>query len=219
MGIKYLAKVPALLFCMFFLTSSVAVAADNPEISYDGLVRKHDAKAAAVYVKPGADFSIYKRVRILDVYIAFKKDWQREHRGVTKNDMERIKRRLAEMFREVFVDVLEKGGYPVVYEDGDDVLLIRPAIIDLDITAPDVMTAGRSRTYVTSAGAATLYIELYDSTTGEILARAIDRKSGRNYGSWRMSSSVTNSAEARRILKQWARMLKEGLDRAEGKRE
>lgn len=209
----------AMVICMHFMTASVAVAQDMPDTSYDGLVRKQNTKAAAVYVDPQADFSVYKRIKILDVYIAFKKNWQREHRGVRERDMERIKQDLAKLFREVFVKVLEKGGYPVVDETGDDVLLVRPAIIDLDITAPDVQSAGRSQTYVTSAGAATLYIELYDSTSSDLLARAIDRKAGRDYGSWQMSSSVTNTAEARRILKQWATMLKEGLDRAEGKRE
>jgi hypothetical protein len=35
-------------------------------------------------------------------------------------------------------------------------LLLRPAIIDLDITVPDSMSAGRSRTFTASTGAATL---------------------------------------------------------------
>ncbi len=207
-----------LIFCGVLLTSTVLAKGPPPETTHDGLVLKRDSKVAVVYVNPEADFSQYKKIQILDVYVAFKKHWQREHR-VSKGDMNRIKRRAAELFRNVFVEVLEEGGYPVVYENGEDVLLVRPAIIDLDITAPDTMKAGRSRTYAANAGAATLYIELFDSNTSAILARAIDRKAGRsNYGSWRMTgTSVYNSAEARKILKNWATLLLGALESAQGK--
>jgi len=69
--------------------------------------------------------------------------------------MEKIKADVAELFREVFTEKLGMdGGYEIVEAAGDDVLLVRPAIIDLDITAPDTMSAGRSRTYTSSAGTA-----------------------------------------------------------------
>lgn len=207
-----------LIICGVCFTGTVLAKEPPPETTHDGLVLKHDSKVALAYVNPEADFSQYTKIQILDVYVAFKKNWKREHR-VSKGAMNRIKRRASELFRNVFVEVLEEGGYPVVYENGEDVLLVRPAIIDLDITAPDTMKGGRSRTYVANAGAATLYIELFDSNTSAILARAIDRKAGRsNYGSWRMSgSSVYNSAEARKILKNWATLLLGALNDAQGK--
>lgn len=165
------------------MTGVVLAQGSPPETTHDGLVLMRDSKVAVAYVDPEADFSQYKKIQILDVYVAFKKHWQRQHR-VSKNDMERIKRRVKELFRNVFVEVLEGGGYPVVYENAEDVLLVRPAIIDLDISAPDTMKPGRRIIYVANAGAATLYIELFDSNTSDILARAIDRKAGRNnYGS------------------------------------
>ena len=74
--------------------------------------------------------------------------------------MERIKADVAKLFNEVFKERLEMNdGYKVVGEAGEDVLLLRPAIIDLDITAPDVPSGGRTRTYTSTTGAATLYIE------------------------------------------------------------
>ncbi len=94
-----------------------------------------------------------------------------------------------------------------------DVLLLRPAIIDLDINAPDRPTAGRSRTFTASAGAATLFIELFDSVNGTIIGRAIDRQAARRAGgrmSW--SNGVTNSAEARRMFRHWADVLRDFLD-------
>ncbi len=59
------------------------------------------------------------------------------HPGVRTRDMERIKRDLADEFRTVFTQELENGGFPVVEAPDDHVLLIRPAIIDLNVAAPD----------------------------------------------------------------------------------
>jgi hypothetical protein len=122
--------------------------------------------------------------------------------------MERIKADVATLFERVFSERLEAAGYPVVDVMGDDVLLLRPAIIDLDVTAPDLNTAGRTRNFTASTGAATLYIELYDSVTGDILGRAADRQSVRNAGgniSW--SNSVSNMADANRMIGRWADRL------------
>ena len=94
----------------------------------------------------------------------------------------------------------------------DDVLILIPALIDLQITAPDVKTAGRVDQYVTSAGSATLYLEMYDSVSGEILARLIDRRNMQNYGAARWANSVTNRADATRMFRRWASLLRQAMD-------
>jgi len=128
--------------------------------------------------------------------------------------MERIKSRVSELFNTVFIDVLEADdGFEIVDVPGDDVLLIRAAIIDLDITAPDTQRAGRSRTYTASSGAATLFIELFDSVSGQIIGRAVDRQAARQPGnmmSW--NTSVSNTANGRRVFTRWAGTLREFLD-------
>ena len=63
------------------LCTSLVVAADKlPETSHDGLVLQKDTELAAVYIKPGADFSGYDKLAILDCFVAFKKNWQRDQR-------------------------------------------------------------------------------------------------------------------------------------------
>jgi len=195
------------------------------EVTHDGLHLVPGSEVALAYVKPEADFSVYDRVVILEPYVAFKKGWERDHRGgttlfrVTKKDMEEIKRRMAKLFREVFEGTLAAGdGYPVVGKADDDVLLLRPAIIDLDVTAPDVDRPARSRVYTSSAGAATLYLEIYDSVSGEILARVIDRQAGRDNMNFQHSSRVHNSTEAQRALSKWAKLLRQRLDEIHGKK-
>ena len=194
--------------------------------TYDGLTLVPDSTVAVAYVDPDADFSIYDKIMILDCYVSFRKDWEKDHTRssgsrirISSKDIEKIKADVADLFREVFTEKLsEDGGYEIVEAAGDNVLLVRPSIIDLDITAPDTMSAGRSRTYTSSAGAATLYIELFDSVTGDILARATDRKAARNVGGYMSyTNRVTNRAAARRMLGSWAELLRDMLDEFHGK--
>lgn len=208
-----------LMAAFMLLNPGIAVyAEDKPaatavNIPFDDLVPVKDPKVAMAYINPEADFSVFKRVAIMEPFVAFRSNWQRDQnrssaRNISTRDMERIKADVATLFERVFSERLEAAGYAVVDVMGDDVLLLRPAIIDLDVTAPDVKTAGRTRNFTASTGAATLYIELYDSVTGDILGRAADRQSVRSAGgniSW--SNSVSNMADANRMIGRWADRL------------
>ena len=194
-------------------------SADEQDLTFDNLVKVEDPAVAMAYIDPDADFSVFKRVAVLEPHVAFRSNWQRDQnrsrsRNISTRDMERIKADVATQFERVFTERLEAAGYPVVDVAGDDVMVIRPAIIDLDITAPDTRNAGRTRTFTSSTGAATLYMQLFDSVTGEIIGRAADRQAVRSGGgtvSW--SNSVTNTADARRMFGRWADRLIEFLDK------
>ena len=138
---------------------------------------------------------------------------------VSDKDMERIKSDVASEFTKEFTATLQEGGYEVVTETGSDVMLLRPAIINLVITAPDLNKAGMHADIVTSAGSLTLYVELYDSVTSEKFAEIFDNKAAGNRGFAYRSSKVTNRQALDRVLRGWASALVEGLDRAHGKTE
>lgn len=197
---------------------SLSAQSSKPEVSFDGLHLHPDKDVAALYLKPEVEFSDYTRFMMLDTYVAFRKNWQRDTkvagRRVSNKEMEKIKHGVAELFQQTFKEQMEEDdGYPLVDKADDNVLLLRPAIIDLDITAPDIPVAGRVTNYVASTGAATMYLELYDSVSGEILARIVDRRRMGDYGgTMRWSSSVSNRADASRLFKRWADMLRKGLD-------
>ena len=210
-------------FFGLFLLSLVPFACLAEEevavVSHDGLVLVEDAEVHAAFIHPDADFSVFKRVAILPALVAFRSDWQqRQNRGsrsrnVRASDMERIKEDVADLLNDVFIEQLEAAGYEVVNDADDDVLILRPAILDLDVVAPDVSAAGRSRSYTATTGAATLLLELFDSTTGQILGRAIDRRTaGRSGGFATRSNRVTNRGDARREFRVWADQLVEFLD-------
>jgi hypothetical protein len=207
----------ALIFSMFFPLMAVAEDA-NPQ--FENLVPVGDPQVAVAYIDPEADFSVFKRVMILDTFVAFRSGWERDQRRGTRgtrisaSDIERIKTRVSELFNSVMIETLEADdGFEVVSEPDYDVLLIRAAIIDLDITAPDTATAGRSRTYTANSSAATLYIELFDSVSGQVIGRAFDRQSTRNAGStMRWSNRASNTADARRVFRSWSETLRGFLD-------
>jgi len=218
-------RVERSVVCAMALLLTVASAAakeDNlPNVTEDGLHRVPDSNLATVYADPKADVSGYEKVQLLDAYVAFKKNWERDQSRsaasrirLSSNEVEKIKNRTAEEFRAVFTKVLENGGYPVVDSAGDDVLLLRPAIVNLDVNAPDTMQAGRSRSYTESAGEMTLYVELYDSVTGDLIAKAIDHKVDRPKGYYTWANSATNRAAADRIMSGWASILLDALNEA-----
>ena len=146
---KFAAITAAVIFSLIAAASTTALAQEAEGISFDGLKPVDDPAVYMAYIDPEADFSVFKRVMILDPFVSFTSNWQRDQnrnrrRNVRASDMERIKTDTANLFRDVFTEQLEAAGYEIVHQADYDVLLLRPAIIDLNISAPDIRTASRS---------------------------------------------------------------------------
>jgi len=214
-----------LIILSFILLATISVTTmakskkELPEYTVEGLKLIPGTKdIAIVYADEGADLSQYDRVYLVEPYVAFKKNWKRDqNRGTIKvktSDMDRIKVNVKELFMEVFTEELEKGGYELANERAEDVLIVKPAIIDLYVNAPDIRTAGRSDTYTDSAGSMTLYIELYDSETDDLLAKALDPTADRQTGFMQWQTGPANRAAGKRMMRPWAEALRKGLDRA-----
>jgi hypothetical protein len=204
----------------------VGIAAKEapPEVTKDGLHLYKQTKQRIAYVRPGATFTQYKRLAILDPYVEFSKEWitdyNREQRDPSRqirdSDLERAKKALQSDFKEIFTQELQQGErYQVTDASGPDVLVLRPALANIRVSAPDLMSAGHSATYVQSSGTMTLYLELWDSASNTILARVIDAEADPAvYG--QLSSSVTNRAAADRMMRGWADELRSRLDLVRG---
>jgi len=208
-----------ILLATISVTTMAKSKKELPEYTVEGLKLIPGTKdIAIVYADEGADLSQYDRVYLVEPYVAFKKNWKRDqNRGTIKvrtSDMDRIKVNVKELFMEVFTEELEKGGYELANERAEDVLIVKPAIIDLDVNAPDVRTAGRSNTYTDHAGSMTLYLELYDSETDDLLAKALDPTADRQTGFMQWQTGPANRAAGKRMMKPWAEALRKGLDRA-----
>ena len=208
------------LVTAFALHAGYATAKDKmPEKTADGLVLKHDTDLSAVYVAPGATLKAYERIYLVDAYVAFAKDWQRDynrdHFGarVSDHDMKEIKEGIAEEFKKEFTKVLTEGGYKVTEDMASDVMILRPAIINVQISAPDV-SADMRRVVVSEAGTMTLYLELYDAATSSKFAEIYDAEAVGDRSFGYVANRVTNRAELDRTLRAWAERLVKRLDEA-----
>ncbi len=205
---------------MLVFAGNTALAADDEAgtFDWDGLVPIEQSRVHAAFINPDADFAVFQRVAILDPHVAFRSNWQRDQnrsrsRNIRASDMDRIKEDVAALFKDVFTEELEAAGYSVVNYSDEDVLVLRPAIIDLDVVAPDTRSAGRNRTYTATTGAATLMLEMFDALSGDLVGRAADRRTARTAGGFATSANrVTNRSDARREFRVWANKLVEFLD-------
>ncbi|MCF6264243.1 MAG: DUF3313 domain-containing protein [Xanthomonadales bacterium] len=211
----------SILSVSIFSPAMAKKAADIPQVTIDGLELVNQTRSSVVYAKPGATLAGYQRIKLLDAAVAFKKNWERGQRHsasitakrISPKDIDEIKTRLAEEFQKVFTKTLETAGYQITDEIAADVMIVRPAIVNLDVNAPEVSNFGTTRTYVSSAGEMTLYLELYDAATSALILKAISRKADNSYTShFTWANSVTNKVAADRILKGWADILVNALD-------
>lgn len=222
---KSLIKCSLISTVVTLLPMALAASDELPESTKDGLVLQKNSKVAALYLKPGASLEAYDRIYLVDAYVAFKKDWQKDYNRqraglegrISDADMDRIKKDVASEFKRVFTEALEQGGYQIATEAAPDVMILRPAIINLDIAAPDTSTPGMRAIIVRSAGSLSLYAELYDSVTSDKFAEVLDAQEDLQGGFAHTANRITNKAALDRVLNHWAGLLVKALDEAHGR--
>jgi Protein of unknown function (DUF3313) len=196
----------------------VLVACSVTAFSADGLqeiqVRGFDSAHAA----PGVSLAAYTKVRMDPVAVEFDKDFKPmrvgSHTKLDSAELEEIRTAVANLVREEFMKSLQRGSYEIVEAEGPDVLDVRARIVDLIVNAPDTMEAGRNSSFTEYAGEMTLALELSDSLTGQVMVRAEDREKTLETGLLNRTTSVNNEADARLLVQNWARILRDRLDAA-----
>lgn len=211
------------LFACLFATSfvTVAVSKEKPPESWDGLERRKVKGLDNVYVRPNVQFAPYKSVQLEPTPVEFQKNWEKSFdfsNRPSADDMQKIRTKLSELMREGFTEELVSNGYTVVDAPADDTLVVRTAIIDLFVNAPDLSNPGITRSYTTSAGFMTLVLEARDGPSGQLLARVVDARSESTAGGYlTWTNSVTNVSDAKRMISVWAKRLRQALDKLNGK--
>ena len=209
----------AILGCLL-LSPSVLAKDDFPDVTAEGLLRIHGSELSLVYAAEGVDLGVYHKVWLVDASVSFKKNWQREQNQTYANkvrasDMERIKSDLASLFTEVFTEKLTEAGHELVTGSADDVLVVKPAIVNLVVNAPDTRSVGQSYQFVESAGEMSLYMELFDSVTGDILVKALDRQIDPRGSQFQWQTKTSNRIAAKKALSTWAERLANALGTAQ----
>lgn len=204
------------------LALALAPASDAkkaPPSTWDDLVLVKSKSLDLVYLKPGVDVRHYTKIMLEPTEVAFREDWARDYnstvtnpsRRLTQDHADKIVQEVKTGMAEIFAKAYRDGGYQIVTAPGPDVLRVHTFIVNLAVTAPDIMTAGRSRTYAQYAGAATFAIEARDSTSNALLGRALDSRAAGNSTVF-IRNSVTNRADFHVLFQQWAKASVAGLN-------
>ena len=216
----------SVLACIAFITCGCATerslqSGPDAEVTFDGLYRVNNSAMEYAWAKPDINLGAYTKILPLSAGIEY-----RAVRGGTRysarsgdtefplNDEQ--KARLEEAVSEVFRDELGKSEhFKITDKTGPDVLLVRGELLDVVSKVPPE-PIGRGNIYLTEIGEATLVLELRDSQSLEIFARAADRRAAEPATGGVRSSPVTSVSEVRRLARRWARLLREGLDEMHG---
>ncbi len=215
-----------LIFILTLMSGCATFGADEGDlrkgdVTTDGLTVIKSTRHTEKQIKDGVDWSEYTKYQITRVEVSFRKNWKRDYNmsqralsmQVTDEDMARIRESMGKMVYEEFDSALQKeGGLTKVDQADSNTLIFKPKIINLNVYAPDFDSAYISRSYVRQAGRATLFLEVYDAVSGEILSRWVDTREDPDRGYFDWANRITNAARAKLVVRAWAKRLVEGLD-------
>ncbi len=216
-GVAAFLPVLALIGACASSTPTIDTSAEA-EMTFDGLYPVEGGTADAAWARPGADISQYSKIMLQGVGIEYRPGGESgrlfharsgaDHYEITDAQ----KARFVEVMRDALRDELGRSErFTIVDEPGPDVLLIRGGLLDVVSFVPPE-PVGRSEIYLSRVGEATLVLEIRDSVSEAVIARAVDRRAAEDTLGFNASNRVSNTAEVRRMAKTWARLLRERLD-------
>lgn len=191
----------------------------DAEITFDGLTRVDNAAFTNAWADADADWARYNKFipgGASFEFRAVKKTNNTTRASSSQNEFwisDSDRARLEEEVSAVFAEELAASQrFTVTDTPGADTLVIRGALHDIVSRVPPEMM-GRGEIFISSVGEATIILEVVDSMSGEVLARAVERRAASRPGGQGMSSNtVTTWAEVRRLARNWATRLRNGMD-------
>ena len=184
----------------------------------DELSIQEKSRWGEVLVDRDADWRGYDRFILETASVSFRKNWERDQKvrnnnRVTEEDIQRIKSDLAGQLDEIFtLELTRNGSWTRSETVGAGVLRITPEIVDLDIIAPDRMRNHIGYAVADSKGRMTLKLQISDSISNDVLARATEHRQDPRMGYFEWATSAQNRLAARHILKLWGSRLREWLE-------
>jgi hypothetical protein len=164
-------------------------------------VRVENSRVDSSYIAVGADFSKYDRLSAEDMGIFFP-----NNQAPSEEDQQRAR----QLFREAFMAQL--SGYEVVRDGkGPTTLLVQASLIDFTNAAPeDAMSVGREMRDFAKPGSIIFLMELKDSVSGAVLARAGDSADIPAFST--LPDVLTDWDAVEAAAQRWAMMFREFLD-------
>lgn len=217
-GLRFLAVLSLVTLAAGCASSPTLDTTNEANMTYDGLYPVKGGTADEAWARPGIDISQYSKILLEGVGIEYRPGGETRRPSMHMSNADhyevtdRQRTRLTEVVRKAFLDELGRSeNFSIVTEPGPDVLLIRGGLFDVVSYVPPE-PIGRGEVYLSSVGEATLVLEIRDSASGAILARAVDRRAAEQSFGLSESNRVNNASEVRRLARTWARLLRERLD-------
>ncbi len=192
----------------------------DAEVSFDGLHKIDNTRVDMAWAVPDVDLSSYTKILPVNAGIEYRQvkdrgrtSMARSHGGPYFID-DRSRAQFEALVDEIVMEELQKSNrFRIVDEPGPDTLIVGGGLLNVTSYVPPDPIGGRSRIYLSAVGEAILVLEVRDSETNTILARAVDRRAAETIdGSFSQSNSVTNAVEVRRLIRFWASGLREALE-------
>ena len=192
----------------------------DAEVSFDGLHKVDNSRSDAAWAVPDLDFSGYTKIRFVSLGIEYKEVANKGSSQVVRSQGgpyfidDKARAQFEALVSEIFSEELGKiTRFQIVDVSGPDTLEVGGGLLNVTSQVPPDPAGGRSVHYLTYVGDATLVLEIRDSMSNRILARAVDRRAAETLGgTFRRSNTVTNSVEVKRLIRYWAVALREGLE-------
>jgi hypothetical protein len=196
----------------------------DAEVTHDGLTRLDKTVMDAVWARTDIELSGYSKVMLEGIGVEYRpakgpysgRAGTGTMRRTTQAEFQlddETKALVQEEIAGAFVEELAQSErYEIVDQPGPDVLKVRVGLLDVVSMVPPE-SVGRVSVYLDRVGEATLVLELRDSESNAILARAVDRRAAeRSAGNLMESNRVTNRVEVRRLGRSWAGIVRRGLE-------
>ncbi|MCP4001971.1 MAG: DUF3313 domain-containing protein [Gammaproteobacteria bacterium] len=165
--------------------------------------RVQGARVDEAYLSPGTDFSRYSQLYAMPLEIYYAKG----EGAPTEEDLQRMR----SIFRNAFLNAIA-NDYPIVNKPAKNALGVRASLVDFKSgpVSGDLPIQGRLRALVAN-GSLTFLMELSDSASGKVLARAADQEKHANEACV-PADCKAGWQQAEESAAYWAQLFRQFLD-------
>ena len=199
------------------MTQPTMQTGPDAEVSFDGLVRVDRSNFGSAWVRPEIDLAHYNAIIVADPEFEFRAVRTIENRGSRTAELpltQADKDSLIDTVHETFVaELASSQHFALTTEPGPDAIIIRIRLLDVVALMPQQSADDPELPWNSSIGEGTLVLEVHDSLSGEILYRAVQRRTARATVGGAAGSRMSSWAEIKPAARGWAKVIREQLDR------
>lgn len=164
--------------------------------------------AVEIQFTPGAGAKAYRKVLITPAQVQFHRAFfedtgtlRGQPRRLGADEAEQLGREMGESYRSALTQAFRRHGFEIAPAPGNDVLMISPALKDLNVNTPKGPTPWQF--YARQAGEATMVVEGSDAAGKRLLLATRQATAGETVG-FRPASDASNRFWFDAMFRDWA---------------